>query len=668
VFRDARKLDRQRTDAGFRLAMRRYQDGAESWFDGSVGSIDARLAACNRLLHHASATVARLDLTAAVPYLHTADSLHADRRVLTALRDDLLTGASGREDVIGPPGWRTAESRPEPCICGYHPKTRKDMQEHVDAMVQHSWSQHYTPRKGRGRVGGPDPTGQHALGPGGAGGPTGAVDINSGTGAPVAMPGTSGIGGAGLGLGQGAGGSSSMRPGDVAPTGGAGGTRSSSLNELRAQIVASLHYAADPSQQPPQQPQQQNKEWTGNAGFMGGGGSFDQPGGPSPQPQPQQPGPGGAQGIGQAIGKGVGNVLGIGQPGKTDQGYAPTLKGVGTGIADEAKAIGGGAAGVATDVGKGAEAAGKAAISSPFNPVNAGAAVAQGELGAAKGFAQGVTNPQGNPPPGAPPPAQPGAPAGAAAGAAAGQAPPPPGAPPGGSPHDAITPPGQPNDPTGASAHNDGSQITDDKYTVQHGDTLANIAQRSGWGSNWQGLAQAAGIKNPNALNAGQEINLGGQGRDLSTAGGTATPPAGGPPPAQGRTDALSNYMKQQGFSQDEIAKTTGALAPAAPAAAPPKSAGLSGPDRRWVTLEAARFVAANADATDDSYELATRAHHHAQVKTSTFHPAHSAAVCRAFVAQVCDLGDAYQRRYPVQRTAATRIPVETIDPQAMFL
>lgn len=108
MFRDARALDRHRTAASFEQALRRYAADAESWFDGSVGSVDARLAQCNKLAHVAAFTVARLDISATRGYLGAADSLDADRRALEAMREDLLTGGAGRQDVLGPPGWHTA--------------------------------------------------------------------------------------------------------------------------------------------------------------------------------------------------------------------------------------------------------------------------------------------------------------------------------------------------------------------------------------------------------------------------------------------------------------------------------------------------------------------------------------------------------------------------------
>lgn len=103
MFKDARALDRQRTATSFDRALATYTKVAESWFDGTVQSVDRRLAQCDRLLHTARATVARMTISDSNRYLAAAERLSDDRRVLEGLRDDLLTGASNRRDVTGPP-------------------------------------------------------------------------------------------------------------------------------------------------------------------------------------------------------------------------------------------------------------------------------------------------------------------------------------------------------------------------------------------------------------------------------------------------------------------------------------------------------------------------------------------------------------------------------------
>jgi hypothetical protein len=96
MFKDARATDRERTAASFDRAMGHYARGAESWFDGRVGSIDARLAVCERLRHAARATVARMDITHSGHYLGALEALESDHRALTALREDMLFGGQDR--------------------------------------------------------------------------------------------------------------------------------------------------------------------------------------------------------------------------------------------------------------------------------------------------------------------------------------------------------------------------------------------------------------------------------------------------------------------------------------------------------------------------------------------------------------------------------------------
>lgn len=87
--------------------------------------------------------------------------------------------------------------------------------------------------------------------------------------------------------------------------------------------------------------------------------------------------------------------------------------------------------------------------------------------------------------------------------------------------------------------------INTQKYTVGEGDTLSDIAQRSGWSENYQGLADQAGIKDPNVISTGQELDLGMpkgteggvDARDLSTAGGKWGAPA--PQAADAATSAM---------------------------------------------------------------------------------------------------------------------------------
>jgi len=96
MFRDARVLERQRTADSFRTAASRYAAAEEAWFDGSVGSIDARLAQCDRLLHAAHIAVSRTPLDSA-SYLNSLNRLKNDRQALASLREDMLNGGQFRQ-------------------------------------------------------------------------------------------------------------------------------------------------------------------------------------------------------------------------------------------------------------------------------------------------------------------------------------------------------------------------------------------------------------------------------------------------------------------------------------------------------------------------------------------------------------------------------------------
>jgi hypothetical protein len=75
-----------------RTALNRYGQNYDNWFDGSVGSIDARLAACARLLHEARSIAADR-----VAFLPIVSELEADQAALTEKRGELITGAQDRE-------------------------------------------------------------------------------------------------------------------------------------------------------------------------------------------------------------------------------------------------------------------------------------------------------------------------------------------------------------------------------------------------------------------------------------------------------------------------------------------------------------------------------------------------------------------------------------------
>jgi hypothetical protein len=92
------------------------------------------------------------------------------------------------------------------------------------------------------------------------------------------------------------------------------------------------------------------------------------------------------------------------------------------------------------------------------------------------------------------------------------------------------------------------------------------------------------------------------------------------------------------------------------------QASNLSSDDRRYVELESAKFVRANSDCPAD--ELAIRARHHAEVKTSTFTQQRSRAVTAEFVERVAQL----RRATPRPRVAMAPLRSPDFPPELMFL
>lgn len=132
MFRDARLQDRQRTASSFKQAYQRYLGSAEAFYDGSVGSLDHRIAAANKLLHACEFTTARLDTTDAAPYLRAANKLKSDVRALQGLREAALNGAAYYEEA-DPPGFHTAHWAQDALASGHQfPTSGPDPQHYPD--------------------------------------------------------------------------------------------------------------------------------------------------------------------------------------------------------------------------------------------------------------------------------------------------------------------------------------------------------------------------------------------------------------------------------------------------------------------------------------------------------------------------------------------------------
>lgn len=77
-------------------AAQQWTRGAETWFDGSVDSVDRRLKLADRMLHEARVSLA--DNTANMARMAQADYLEQAKTALLTLRSDLLTGSQWRHE------------------------------------------------------------------------------------------------------------------------------------------------------------------------------------------------------------------------------------------------------------------------------------------------------------------------------------------------------------------------------------------------------------------------------------------------------------------------------------------------------------------------------------------------------------------------------------------
>lgn len=98
MFRSASQIDSERTASSLRRIKANWERTADSWFTGSVDSIDRRIALCERLIHQASQATGRLlDRPESGHYMKLAHDLLADHEALTQMRRDLLTAAVDRD-------------------------------------------------------------------------------------------------------------------------------------------------------------------------------------------------------------------------------------------------------------------------------------------------------------------------------------------------------------------------------------------------------------------------------------------------------------------------------------------------------------------------------------------------------------------------------------------
>lgn len=127
-------------------------------------------------------------------------------------------------------------------------------------------------------------------------------------------------------------------------------------------------------------------------------------------------------------------------------------------------------------------------------------------------------------------------------------------------------PPAQFNNTPAVGTPGGSSPITPGAYQIQKGDTLSDIAQRSGYGGNYQDLAKANNIADPDKIFAGDTINIGSPGGDTPHQG-TGAPP--GPAAPGGDTAGAGT-----GWQGGQITPDT----PATPTSTTPSSPGMIGP------------------------------------------------------------------------------------------
>lgn len=134
MFRDARVRDREVTASSFKQAYQRYAQSQESFYDGSVGSLDKRLAAARKLIHACEFTISRVSTSDAAPYLRVAAKLKGDVQALEGLREASLNGAAYFEEP-NPPGFHEAAGHwykgddPDPFGTGVNPNDFSSREE-----------------------------------------------------------------------------------------------------------------------------------------------------------------------------------------------------------------------------------------------------------------------------------------------------------------------------------------------------------------------------------------------------------------------------------------------------------------------------------------------------------------------------------------------------------
>src|SRR6516165_7309113 len=111
-----------------------FRDTQDTWFNGTVASVDRRIASCQRIRHAAQSALGRSPFD--IEPLQILSELQDDHRALTGVRHDLLTGYRDRvayDEDYGPEGpytdmsgWEPPEHKPIPPMEETHPGWTRD--------------------------------------------------------------------------------------------------------------------------------------------------------------------------------------------------------------------------------------------------------------------------------------------------------------------------------------------------------------------------------------------------------------------------------------------------------------------------------------------------------------------------------------------------------------
>jgi hypothetical protein len=112
-------------------AAAQYARQTDTWFDGSIDSVDRRLAMCDKLLHQARHELGVGGLGNPTAFARLA-SLETDRGGLTSLREDLATGYAYREASSAVVAGRSAAKRLE----ALHPVDRRYVELEAPKLVR----------------------------------------------------------------------------------------------------------------------------------------------------------------------------------------------------------------------------------------------------------------------------------------------------------------------------------------------------------------------------------------------------------------------------------------------------------------------------------------------------------------------------------------------------